>query len=165
MILDKCEIITDDAEVAEKLNNFFIEAVESLDIETFTSSTISDVYTDNIEKNRNQYQLHPSILKIKENVTSKEKFKFKDINSNEINRKILELNPKKASIKNDIPAKILIESNEIVSDYLAGIYNTAKNRNYFSKLGTITPIQKKAIKTMLKKDYGPVNLIPIISKL
>ena len=46
MILDKGEIITDDAEVAEKLINFFIEAVESLDTETFTSSTISDVYTD-----------------------------------------------------------------------------------------------------------------------
>ena len=168
MILDEGEIITDDAEVAEKLNNFFIEAVESLDIETFTSSTISDVYTDDIEKIINQYQLHPSILKIKEKVTLKEKFKFKDINSNEINRKILQLNPKKASIKNDIPAKILIECNEIVSDYLAEIYNTAKNANYFSnslKMGTITPIQKKAIKTMLKKDYRPVNLIPIVSKL
>ena len=168
MILDKGEIITDDAEVAEKLNNFFIEAVESLDIEAFISSTISDVYTDDIEKMINQYQLHPSILKIIENVTLKEKFKFKDINSSEINRKTLELNPKMASIKNDIPAKILIESNEIVSDYLAEIYNTAKNKNYFSnflKLGTITPIQKKAIKTLLKKDYRPVNLTTIVSKL
>ena len=76
MILDKGEIITDDAEIAEKLNNFFIEAVESLDIETFTSSTISDVYTDNIEKIINQYQLHPSILKIKEKDSLKENFKF-----------------------------------------------------------------------------------------
>ena len=65
MILDKGEIITGDAEVAEKLNNFFIEAVESLDIETFTSSTISGVYTDDIEKIINQYQLDPSILKNK----------------------------------------------------------------------------------------------------
>ena len=107
-------------------------------------------------------------MKIKENVTLKERFKFKDINSNEINKKILELNPKKASIKNDIPAKILIESNEIVSDYLAEIYNISKNRNCFStslKLGTITPIQKTALKTLLKKDYRPVSLIPIVSKL
>ena len=65
MILDKGEIITDEAEVTEKLNNFFIEAVESLDIETFFSSTIPDVYTDDIEKIINQYQLHPSILKMK----------------------------------------------------------------------------------------------------
>ena len=107
-------------------------------------------------------------MKRKENVTLKEKFKFKDINSNEVNRKILELNPKKASIKNDIPPKIRIESNEIVSDYLAEIHNIAKNKNYISnslKLGTITPIQKKAIKTLLKKDYRTVNLIPIVSKL
>ena len=107
-------------------------------------------------------------MKIKENVILKGRFKFKDTNSNEIKSKILELNPKKASIKNDIPAKILIESNDIVSDYLAEIYNTSKNKNYFSttlKLGTITPIQKKAIKTMLKKDYRPISLIPIVSKL
>ena len=97
MILDKGEIITDEAEVTEKLNNFFFEAVESLDKETFTSSTISDVYTDDIEKIINRYQLHPSILKRKENVTLKEKFKFKDINSNEINRRILELNPRPVS--------------------------------------------------------------------
>ena len=168
MILDQGNIITNDAEVAEKLNTFFIEAVESLDIETFTSNTISNVDTDDKENIINQYRLHPSILKIKENVTLKERFKFKDINSNEINKKILELNPKTVSIKNDIPAKILIESNEIVSDYLAEIYNTSKNRNCFStslKLETITPIQKTAIKTLLKIDYRPVSLIPIVSKL
>ena len=165
MILDKGEIITDDAEVAENLNNFFVEAVESLDIETFTSKTISTFNIDDIEKIVNQY---PSILKIKENVTLKDRFKFKDINSNEINKKILELNPKKASIKNDMPPKILIQSNEIVLDYLAEIYNNSKNENYFStslKLGTITPIEKTAIKTLLKKVYRPVSLIPIVSKL
>ena len=65
MILDTDEIITDDAEVAEKLNNFFIEAVESLDIETFTPNTISNVYTDEIETIVNQNHLHSSISKIK----------------------------------------------------------------------------------------------------
>ena len=33
------------------------------------------------------------------------------------------------------------------------------------KLGTITPINKKTTRTLLKKDYRPVSLIPIISKL
>ena len=75
---------------------------------------------------------------------------------------------KKASIKNDIPAKILIESNEIVSDYLADIYNTSKDKHNFSpslKLGTITPIQKKRYEDNVKKDYHPVSLIQTISKL
>ena len=43
-----------------------------------------------------QYQLHP-ILKRKEKVTLKERFRFKDINSNEINRKIL--NPRRTVSK------------------------------------------------------------------
>ena len=40
MILDKDEIITDNVELAEKLNNFFIEAVGSVDIETFIPTPI-----------------------------------------------------------------------------------------------------------------------------
>ena len=32
-------------------------------------------------------------------------------------------------------------------------------------MGTITPIQKTALKTLLKKDYRPASLIPIVSKL
>ena len=54
---------------------------------------------------------------------------------------MIELKPKKASIKNDIPAKIQIESNEIVSDYLAKIFNTSKNKVYVSISLTLeTPI-------------------------
>ena len=131
MILDIEKIFTGEAEVAEKLNNFFIETVESLHIDTSTTNAPSNDYTDEIEEIRSQYQTHHSILKIKEHITLQDEgFKFKDINSNDIYNGIIELDPKKASIKNDIPAKILIESNEIVSSSSL-------------KLGIITPIQKK----------------------
>ena len=84
MILENEKIITGEAEVAEKLNNFFIEAVESLGIETSTTNATSNDYTDEIEEIISQYQTHPSILKIKEHITLQEGFKFKDINSNDI---------------------------------------------------------------------------------
>ena len=63
--------------------------------------------------------------------------------------------------------RVLIGSNDIVSKHLAEIYNNSKsNENPKSlKLGTITPINKKSTRTLLKKDYRPISLIPIISKL
>ena len=54
---------------------------------------------------------------------------------------ISKLDPKKASIENDIPTVVLIRSSDIVSTYLADIYNKSKNKNIFPptlKLGTIT---------------------------
>ena len=83
-------------------------------------------------------------------------------------KRILDLEVKKASIEKDIRAKILIGSNEIVSNYLADIYNNSKNnRNYPSslKLGIVTPINNKTTRILLKKDYRPIRLITIISKL
>ena len=69
---------------------------------------------------------------------------------------------------NDIPAKMLQGSNDIVSNYLCGIYNNSEsNESYPSslKFGIVTPINKKSTQTLLKKDQRPVSLIPIVSKL
>ena len=46
-----------------------------------------------------------SILKIKENVTIGDKFVVDETTSQDINKRILDLDPKKASIENDIPIK------------------------------------------------------------
>ena len=46
ILIDNNEIITDEKEVTEKLNNFFIETVENLDIEYFLE--------------REKYEVHPN---------------------------------------------------------------------------------------------------------
>ena len=48
---------------------------------------------------------------------------------NEINK----LDPKKASVENDIPTKILIRSQDIVCDHLSHIYNNSKNYHKYPK--------------------------------
>ena len=58
LIVENDKIISDN--VAKKLKKFFIESVESLEIETADSAFLEDI--DDIIK---QYKLHPSILKIK----------------------------------------------------------------------------------------------------
>ena len=85
-----------------------------------------------------------------------------DIVPEDINKRILDLEVKKASIENDIPAKMMIGSIEIVSNYLTDIYNNSKNnRNYPSSLkrGTVTPINNK-IKNFTKKGLSPIKLNP-----
>ena len=86
----------------------------------------------------------------------------------DIDGRIIDSEDKKASIENVIPAKLLIETHDVISTHLSYIYNNAKhNKQYPSilKQGTITPINKTKTKTPLKKHYRPISLIPIVSKL
>ena len=168
-LVENGTVTSDKKEVAEKLNNYFIEAVENLEIEQFISDDIS--YSENNDGNIDsiieKYQSHPSILKIKEIVKLETKFKFNDITENDIYNKINTFDTKKASIENDIPAKILIGSNDIVSNYLSCIYNSSKNSQNYPpslKVADVSPIHKANERT-LKKNYRPVSLLPILSKL
>ncbi len=177
VILENGTVTSDKKEVAEKLNNYFIESVENLEIEPYFSENNHEnnhvVYPENIGDNIDEiirkYRSHPSILKIKENVNidNDNKFNFKDMTSEEIEKEIGQLNPKKASVENDIPTKILVGSNDIISYHLSNIYNTSKNDQSYPlslKTADVTPIHKAKEKVLLK-NYRPVSLIPIISKI
>ena len=70
-----------------------------------------------------QSSLTRDILVFRENTIVTDKFVFIDTTPQYFKDEIRQLDPTKASIGNDIPAKMLINSNEVVSDYLAEIYN------------------------------------------
>ena len=171
IILDGDKIISDNKDVAEKLNDFFIEAVENLEIEHFETEDISREYlesSDDIEVILKQYEMHPSVLKIKDNVTLDGKFTFHDIGERDINNVIYSMNSKKAGVDNDIPVKILKGSGTVISKYLSKMYNNSKNEGNFPislKEGTVLPINKKKTRTIIKKDYRPVSLLPNVSKI
>ena len=170
IIIENDTLISNKTDLAEKFNNYFIEAVENLEIEHFVSENedaniigCEDVIDTIIRK----YKSHPSILKIKENVRIENKFEFIDMTSDEMETEIKKLDPKKASMEDDIPAKVLIGSNDIVGKYLSGIFNNSKNSNSYPislKVADVTPIPKTKEK-FLFKHYRGVSLIPIISKL
>ena len=173
-LVEKDEITSNDKEVAEKLNTFFIEAVINLEIGPFidcSQNTEIDVNkddsNDSIDKIILKYTKHPSILKIKEEVKVENKFKFADSTPYSIQNEIRNLDPRKASTEKDLPTKILIGSSDIINNYLSSIYNNAKNDSIYPeqlKLADVTPIHKKE-DTTLKKNYRPVRLIPVVSKL
>ena len=70
-------------------------------------------------------------------------------------------------MENDIPAKMLIGTNDIISVHISKMYNDSKNSEHFPnslKTADITPIHKEKEKTN-KKNYRPVSILPILSKL
>ena len=159
IILVENDITTSDKnEVAEKLNSFFIGAVEKLEIEPFLIEDTNIISTDYLEEINSKYENHPSIIKIKENVGNGNQFTFKDMTSLDFENEILKLDPKKANLQNDIPTKMLIKTYDIISNYLSEYYNKAKQEHRY-------PTSLKMDEKTLAKIYRPVSLIPVVSKL
>ena len=162
------QIISDDKEIAEILNNYYIESIEKLEVNRYLpEESIDNEDLDEIDKIVKNFQNHPSILKIKENVKVDDKFHFKNINENDMFNKIASLDPNKACMKGDIPAKLLLGTNDIVCKHLSIIYNDAKNLEDFPKClktADVTPVPKQGEKDN-KKNYRPVSLTPILSKV
>ena len=97
IIIENDTVISDKKELAEKFNNFFIEAVENLEIEHFASDNEENFIEDDdpITTIIKRYSSHPSILKIKENVKVENKFEFVEMTPNEIETEIRKLNKTK----------------------------------------------------------------------
>ena len=164
IIIVENDKIIPSSDVAEKLNTFFIEAVENLEIESFTPNTDNNINSKSIDKITKIYEMHPSILEIKKNVNTENKFLFTNTTANGFKDAINKLDPRKAGIENDIPTNILITTSDIVCIHLSQIYNSTKNGNIHPlKLVDVIPIHKKDAHTM--KNYRTVSLIPIVSKL
>ena len=78
ILVENQKVSSNATEVAEKMNNFFIDVIENLDIEHFVKQPINEIAPqDPIENILEMYSQHPSILKIKEYITIEETFSFK----------------------------------------------------------------------------------------
>ena len=94
ILIEDDNVVSEKEHVAEILNTYFIEAVRNLEIEKFNNEgaqTPSENIDEVIENIVKKYELHPSILKIKENV--KNKFQFEDTTEDELYLKIKYLVP------------------------------------------------------------------------
>ena len=167
-IIDDGILYTEQQVVAEKLNNLFVDAIDDLEIKPCI--TDEGILSHNIPEILKRYENHPSIVNITENVQIEDKFVFKDVTSSQIKHEIVRTNPKKSCTGNDIPAKILIDNSDILSEYLANIYNNSKNNQNYPismKIADVIPVYKPNEENdkVFKKNYRPVSLIPIVSKV
>ena len=99
--------MADEQEIAEKLNNFFVDAIENLNIESFIQTANDDDPCNFIEDIVKKYNQHPSIIKIKQYVSIDNKFSFSETTNQQFQVQIKSLNPKKATVENDMPSKML----------------------------------------------------------
>ena len=164
-------VISDDQELADTFNNFFEHAVDNLGIQEYQSdhnidrNSISD---DPIDYAITKYKNHPSIIMINENVSFESRFSFTAVNEDDIQREILNLNPKKPGTFGNIPTKMLKSSSEICSVALQNIWNSEiLGKLYFPnklKLADITPVYKKKDPTLVE-NYRPVSVLTSVSKI
>ena len=166
-LLEGEEIITDNFEIAETFNASFTNVVDNLDIQEFDISDYSadpdlDITYNIIEKFKN----HPSIPKIKENVQVETKFHFDEINEAGIKDNINSFDKKNHHL-NNIPTRLLVENNDIISPFSTDICNESISNVDFAdslKLADITPAHKKEERTK-KDNYRLASILPSISKI
>ena len=168
-LVEKGEIVTDDKELAETFNRFFIDAVSSLSIEE--NRALLDDASDEpnpVRKAVKKFKNHPSILDIKKHVQVLEKFSFHEVDVTEMTKEINKLDAKKSGTFMNIPVKRLKEVVDIVAEPLAQIWKVeiVQGKKFADqlKLGDITPLHKK-LENIFKENYRPVSLLPVISKL
>ena len=167
-LIENEAIISDDQKVAETLSKFFVKTVDKLDIKEFKNNSNIDGLSDPVEIAIKKYENHPSIAAITDTFNFTVSFEFEEVNLKDIEKEILNLNTKKAAASNSILAKTLKETSDICSPVLQQIWNDEilkkcqfpENR----KLADITPVFKKEDKN-LAKNYRPVSVLPILSKV
>ena len=164
-LIEDDNITSNDKEVANKMNDYFINAIANLNIED--PFTFDDSNLKGIENCLQKFQNHPSILKIKEIFKITESFSFTNVETREIEILIRGLNKKSATVYNDIPAKVIKNNSDIISPIITKIYENAKEVCIFPtllKTGNITPVHKKG-ETTKKENYRPISILPTVSKI
>ena len=131
------------------------------------SKTIYDNREQKIDAILESYNSHPSIVMIKNKVQVTTKFEFRDISADEMYRKILSLDSKKAIPEKDVSVDVLKSTADIICKPLADIFNENKNMNIYPaslKMQNVTPLYKGDERTA-KKNYRGVSILPVLSKL
>ena len=112
------------------------------------------------------FEAHPSIISIKRHVKIDYRFEFSPVTYEEMEKELGALNSRKNG--GCIPTKQLKKMKHIISKPLAEIWNKecvyGKIYPDKLKLSDITPVYK-ALESSFKKNYRPISVLPIISKL
>ena len=167
-LVEKNKILTDDSEIAETMNNFFINVVEMLEIPE-NNNILMDTrgINDPVTKAIVKYSIHPSIIKINESHKKNNTLLLYHTTVNTIKDRILDIDIKKSSSQESIPSKLLKENYDIISPILCKDFNDGLDNNKFPdmlKLAEIKPNFKKA-DHCLKENYRPISLLPSVSKI
>ena len=160
------KIISNDNDVAETFNKFFVNIVPNLKIPTNHDFDINFKVTgDPIVDAINKYENHPSIIMIKNK--NKTQFSFTVVEYDDILKKVKKLNTSKATQQSNIPTKILKENDEFFARFFHENFNLCIDVDIFPsdlKIADVTPAYKKKSKYS-KDNYRPVSILSNISEI
>ena len=106
-LLENEVLVTDDKEVAEIFNEYFVNITDSLGIiQPRDALTTTDGLHDPVEIAIKKYSSHPSIKLISENRNPSHNFAFGFVTNGRVSAKLRELKVNKASPIASIPGKI-----------------------------------------------------------
>ena len=149
------------------MNTFFSDVIAKLEIKEVDTEMVPDNIKDKVERAVFKFKKHPSVIKIKDKIQSNDKFHLKECSLGEIVTTINELNKKKPTTFDNVPAKIIVEYQDICSKYIHHFYNDSISKSIFPyplKMADITPVHKKDNKSM-KENYRPVSILSSFSKI
>ena len=166
-LIDDEKVISGEKEIAEILNNYFVDAVENLEREPFPLLDNSTNLSDEIDRIIKKYHMHPSIVMIKSKAKVEKKFSFHAATVDEIYSHIKRLDPKTSTVKDDISINHLVGCNDIISPFVKNTINEMYSSCVYPpelKVADVTPIHKDKATTN-KKNYRPVSMNILLSKI
>ena len=162
------KLVRDEKEVANIFNDFFVNIVPNLGINTEHDF----LNTTNISHNPSEnavykYENHPSVIAIKKYMKgTNSSFSFQTVTKENIAKLITNLHIKKAVQSVDIPTKLVKEFGCWFLSFIASNINKCINEGTYVdafKKAKSRPVYKKDGKTE-KSDYRPISFLSNVSK-
>ena len=171
ILYENSEFISDEKDVTKVLNGFYINIVEQTTGEipvSFSANSESNSGSDDIQIITDQYENHPSIMRIKEKINDiNTNFEFQQATEAEIASYLTSLNPEKPLGYDKISPKLVRLSSDILSRLLTRIINSGIGTHIFpenEKVASVTPVYKSGDK-LRKENYRPISVLSVFSKV
>lgn len=165
ILVDQGEIISTDKDIAATFNSFFSTITSSLPISKW-NQTFIPCTDDPVLNALNKFEAHPSVINIRNRISSECFFNFRYVSESDIYHEILNLDVAK-KVGGNVPIKVLKESVREITPVLTRCFNSSIDEGYFPselKLADVIPAHKKGSKTD-KGNYRPISLLPAVSKV
>ena len=157
------------------MNKHYIKIIEKSGGEKPTN--ITEEYSFDNDKKAieiicNSYKNHPSILKIRSEITVKENSIndtiFSPVNRDEVKQCLQKLNPRKAIGQDKIPPALIKMAAESLSTHLSIAINNSFKYNIFpsnAKVACVKPLDKKTEDKHCISNFRPVSILNTFSKI
>ena len=156
----KGNLASGEKELATIINNIFVNITKDLEQQKDSKGKL------NLEDVLKAFESHPSIEKIKDVINITEKFSFRHVKDNEVQKFVMNLDGSKATPVGDIPIDMLKQAIDIhlpvMTQKLMSIDNNCCPDDL--KLAEVSPVFKMKY-DLDKKNYRPASVLSHASKV